>query len=363
MAPKRFDRIIVHVGQHKTGTTHIQNTLAANAEYLLSRGLYYPKPRQSLTGHHGLVRQFYDPSDKILKERNFFGEQGDDELILSSIEEQTGAQVAVLSSEALLTHFGSNIDRMRALDERLSKLAKSVRYLAYVRDPLSGFPGSCSQALMRSAILPRSSWAFQSSVDPLIKLRGLVGDRLDVRIYERNAFPGGDIVDDFLSRGVGVDIRAAELARAERDSNVSLSAEGMYLVQSIAIFRQISRPMNFPHHDDKMKAIAGFVRRTDSKQSDHAAAELLPTAAAIVASDAAEAVEQLRKVFGLEVPPSAMASTVTAADHIASRMLVRSVFKVDADRTISLAERLLSHPRSPDGLADLLNGIPIVDFH
>lgn len=47
-------RAILHIGLHKTGTTMIQDTLAANAERLAGHGVVYPRLGRP-SGHHGLA--------------------------------------------------------------------------------------------------------------------------------------------------------------------------------------------------------------------------------------------------------------------------------------------------------------------
>ena len=50
-------RVILHIGTHKTATTTIQNTFAANRALLARHGLVYPELGR-VTGHHGLVMQW-----------------------------------------------------------------------------------------------------------------------------------------------------------------------------------------------------------------------------------------------------------------------------------------------------------------
>lgn len=49
-----MSKVILHIGTHKTATTTIQNTFAANAPLLRDNGLIYPVFTRG-TGHHGLV--------------------------------------------------------------------------------------------------------------------------------------------------------------------------------------------------------------------------------------------------------------------------------------------------------------------
>lgn len=49
-----MSKVILHIGTHKSATTTIQNTFAANAAVLRDNGLIYPVFHRG-TGHHGLV--------------------------------------------------------------------------------------------------------------------------------------------------------------------------------------------------------------------------------------------------------------------------------------------------------------------
>lgn len=50
-------RAILHIGLHKTGTTLIQNTFAANRELLARHGVIYPEIGRA-TGHHSLLMRW-----------------------------------------------------------------------------------------------------------------------------------------------------------------------------------------------------------------------------------------------------------------------------------------------------------------
>ncbi|MEO1550209.1 MAG: hypothetical protein AAFR93_07210, partial [Pseudomonadota bacterium] len=53
----RMSHLVLHIGTHKTGTTHIQNTLFANRTQLLAHGLCYPKIGRA-SGQHVLTTQW-----------------------------------------------------------------------------------------------------------------------------------------------------------------------------------------------------------------------------------------------------------------------------------------------------------------
>lgn len=58
--------LILHVGMHKTGTTAIQASLAANRAWLQSEGVEYPEApallRGPRTAHHGVARALAEPT-------------------------------------------------------------------------------------------------------------------------------------------------------------------------------------------------------------------------------------------------------------------------------------------------------------
>lgn len=357
METKNFEQIIVHIGPPKTGTTHLQTTLAANAELLLAHGVFYPLPRAGLNGHHALVRKLFDPADSAL-ENKFYGELGDDDLILGALTEQTDARVAVLSSEAFLRSFALNAEKMHVLDDLFCSLATSVRYVAYLRDPVKLYASFCSQKLSGDADFPRRNWGYS---EHLINLHAELGPRLEVRPYDRASFVGGDILTDFLGAVLGSDIGVQDLKLEKTLSNPSLSSEGMFLVQCTAMLRQMANPNNYPRHDDLMRKMAIFIRRIDTETENYRAPQLRPHIAAFIMADAAEGLAKLRDLFGVELPQNSAYKLDSAAalpdKPNAGLMLVRDVFEVDPDRTALLADKIQNHPRCPEGLADLLQRI------
>ncbi len=48
-------RVVLHIGTHKTGSTAVQNALAANRQILADHGIVYPVLTRGQPAHHGLV--------------------------------------------------------------------------------------------------------------------------------------------------------------------------------------------------------------------------------------------------------------------------------------------------------------------
>lgn len=351
MTAQRFEQIIVHVGQPKTGTTYIQSTLAANAERLKAHGILYPVPRAEQIAHHGLVHHLLNPEDETEFLRALIGPSGDGDLILDALRGQRGLETAILSSELLFQQIGANLDRFEVLDNTLRKLAADVRYVAYASDPLKRFPSSCSQVLMKKALLPNYAWGV--NVNAFTKLHEHLGPRVEFRQYNRDAFAGGDVLSDFLVHVVGSDIPVESL-EPSRVANVSLSAEGMFLVQSVAFARQLADPSGFPDHDANMRQFAQFVRRLDAAQENHRRAQMWPDMPGVIAAAVAEPVAQLRAACGIDLMPSSTVAPIKDNQTRVYRQLVRNVFEVDPDRTAVLSDVVSSHPKCPGALREAL---------
>ncbi|MGR3621469.1 hypothetical protein [Pseudophaeobacter sp.] len=113
----------LHIGSHKTATTTLQNTLAANADLLARAGLLYPQTGRSFNGHHPLALQLRDPElqDQPLESR------GDWPALLQEIETAQTPHV-LLSSENF--EWLQQLAPLQALQRRYR-----VRVLFYMRSP------------------------------------------------------------------------------------------------------------------------------------------------------------------------------------------------------------------------------------
>ena len=121
-------RLIVHCGLHKTGTTALQDFLAAQADALRARGVLYPKTGRpaGLNGHHNLSWQ-------LSRDRRYDPRYGTLDTLLAEIAGFDGT--VVVSSEdfeSLLAdprHFSP-------LTTRAAAAGWQVELVVYLRDPL-----------------------------------------------------------------------------------------------------------------------------------------------------------------------------------------------------------------------------------
>ena len=145
MPSQPVDRVIwVHIGTHKTGTTSIQNALAANRERLRSHGLYVPTAgtTHAHSGHHNLAWQLRD-------DPRFQPGRGtlDDLLAELSTVTEPGA---VISSEDF-EYCVEYPQRLAGFERALRAAGWEPRYLVLFRRQ-SGYAGSLYAELLRHGL-------------------------------------------------------------------------------------------------------------------------------------------------------------------------------------------------------------------
>lgn len=120
-------RIILHVGTPKTGTTAIQSAMATGREQLSGLGVCYPKagePGRGLHGHHNLAYEIA-PGPNRLKFRQEYGTWA------NLVEEvrKSGASTVLISSEAFRFHLA------RLLAARIAEFwpAERIEVVLYLR--------------------------------------------------------------------------------------------------------------------------------------------------------------------------------------------------------------------------------------
>jgi SAM-dependent methyltransferase len=106
-------RIILHIGTHKTATTTVQDTLAANRDLLARHGIVYPK-LDRFAGHHTLATQWIDLPEI------YTGRRPAAEMWQQIVDEHAGTDATVFVSSEELSRW-----RPRAVD-----MAELARVLA-----------------------------------------------------------------------------------------------------------------------------------------------------------------------------------------------------------------------------------------
>lgn len=227
-------RVIIHVGQYKTGSTSIQKMLWSSRYELLRHGILYPESFVRDSAHFlitDMLRQeFREPLYSV------------DLQPLRDEIDSSPAKMAVISCETLS---GATVrrfapDMMQLMWQRLANLFKGldVRVVFYVRRQDESVDSRIIQEIKgqsrksninHEAFLYRNSSLNYYYFTQLLR-RAFGEDKVDVRLYDRGSLFNSDVRYDFLEYlGVGNAISVSV-----NEDNVSPSS------RLIAFFRIIN---------------------------------------------------------------------------------------------------------------------------
>jgi len=240
-------KLILHIGAEKTGSTSIQQALAADREVIAARGILYPR----LFGrphHTQLATAATNPNPNNVHQIVELESHGVDQpayqaRLASSLREEKAAgrfDQMIVSSE----HFHSRLTRLAAIQrlfDMVDVAPQDTRVIVYLRrqDRLAVSLystklklGSTDELFQESKDLPYyfcfdrllANWA--RFVDP---------SRITVRLFEKGRMAGGDVVTDFYDVA-GLDLTPSRQPHANR----SLSQQQvLFLKRFNAMFPQV----------------------------------------------------------------------------------------------------------------------------
>jgi hypothetical protein len=218
-------KVIIHVGQYKTGSTSIQKLLWESRGELLQHGILYPRSFVRDGAHFLLTdllrKEFRDRDDRV------------DLAPLRAEIDRSPATTVVLSCEALsgatVRRFASEM--MMYMWQRLATTlcGYDVRVMFYVRRQDESIDSRIIQEIKGQArkstgshlpfLYPMSSLDYHYFTRLLEQVFG--SGKVDVRLYDRSCLKNSDVRADFLAY-LGLAEDAIPLP--EREDNVSPSA-------------------------------------------------------------------------------------------------------------------------------------------
>lgn len=223
-------KVIIHIGQAKTGTTSLQSAFSASRAALRAQGFLYPDCRGE--PNHGLLtvplmtqpqrslraRVGTDPEAARAYSLQVWSELSDQ---IAGAAAETAIETVILSSEFFWR--AQFVDKLRPLIARFVAAETELEFLAYIRRPSEHYVSLAQQTLKANHILPplarldRAMFTKFSGIGPLT-----------IRGFDRQSLIGGDIVAD-AAAVLGIDDR--RLTRPEAEANTTISAEAMVLLQ------------------------------------------------------------------------------------------------------------------------------------
>lgn len=232
-------RILLHMGQGKTGTTALQRALHADRKLLAQHGILYPAFAPQTVAHHMLIALCV-ADDRVPP--HVLGPFGSLDLLrakaaaalyqLRAEVEQTRPKVLILSSETFfhgLQHSGKE-----RLARMLAPLSSDIRPVAYIREPGSLYRSRLQERMRIAATpLPPAAQRVRQSLEESEAVWG----GISVCPYDPARLVDGDILRDFASRFLA-DLIDPILLRAGSE-NRSLSAEAILIISR---FRKLVAP-------------------------------------------------------------------------------------------------------------------------
>ncbi|RZJ86284.1 MAG: hypothetical protein EON88_24960 [Brevundimonas sp.] len=191
--------IVLHIGRHKSGTTSIQQALAANADGLDAQGWRYVAAGRARDAHHPVAALF------LPERKRTFAAGYDLAHVRNAVEQELGAmrdRRAILSSEMFQSVSAPGSVASLIPPERSHLIVYLREQYAYVQS-----------AYAESVKIGQVATPFEDYLDLFTPKyeRFLAGWKTDfgaarttVAIYDRAALIRGDAVDDFCAR-VGID--------------------------------------------------------------------------------------------------------------------------------------------------------------
>ncbi len=255
-------RLILHIGQAKTGSTSIQHTLGANRADLLSRGFVYPATGRIADRHHLIALMAFD---RIGGSYSVVTRMGHDRDAANARARQEWDAVmaerraspdhtAILSSEVLFR--AMTPQEMPRLRDLLTPIGTDITVLAYLRSPGPYYLSMVQQMLKSHSTLTQPVTGRAVAVADAYA--GALGVTCGFRVFDRETLRNGDAVDDFLD-WAGIPDNAG--LKRVRDSNTTLSAEAM------VVLARIGRPKapRTPRERREQRRVYDAVRRADRK--------------------------------------------------------------------------------------------------
>lgn len=337
-------KILLHVGMAKSGSTALQHAFRRDAAGLARHGVLYPEVKSSKVSHKILAFRLCEDHELPGHFRNLHGGSEVRKRVCferdwAAIKAQIARQrphTLLLSSEHLF--YGFRNGRGAELQAELAKLAPRIEVVAYVRQPSAYYLSETQQIIKGSSLLPPPAPVGYREV--LTQCASLF-QAVHVRPFERSLLQAGDVVTDFYSHFLpGVPVPAV---RRDKVVNEALSAESMALLQDYLGLNHPGRDRMKPLD---IRRLIDYVRFAERHYGLRRRPELLPAVKDYL-DHASLDVLWLRAIHGIEYPGIRYDEVGERPNPFAAAVRVAEICAVDAGRQADLQLRILAALLSP----------------
>ena len=229
--------VTLHIGRHKTGTSSIQATLAANRDLLRSRGVLYPASLPE--NHSGFFRDAFAPNPESfpINKHNGLNREAIQKMARRQLDDVSrefesfqGSHLIFSAEDACTLPLEGVRNIKKLLDERLSP--NKYQIIFYTRHPVSRALSGIQQNVKGNGLTLEDAIDFHirgggpSYANITKNFSDVFGESfLKVRAFEAALeTPGGPVVDFFLRSSVD----PTDLRQMRR--NDSIAAEMVYFL-------------------------------------------------------------------------------------------------------------------------------------
>ncbi len=197
---KRFERLIMHVGMHKTGSTALQHAFAK-----MRFGPY--GPLDLIDKNHSVVCNMWfgpvmtSPQDLLLLGHS----QASGERHLNRAKERVARQLERSSKRELVVsaEWLSNgiypgegrLGMLRRFKAEFEPHFERIEVYAYVRPPIAYITGACQQIIQARPVFLTPWPRYKKRFRPMFEVFGR--ENIHLRVFERDRLLEGDVVADF----------------------------------------------------------------------------------------------------------------------------------------------------------------------
>jgi hypothetical protein len=340
----KAEKLVLHIGHGKTGTTTLQNTLTRAHEVLLENGVLFPKiegydGNASILGMHLFASKHagvYPPHLPRLSNENHakFAEAlwAD---ICKDVDHYH-PQTIVISSELF---FRPRVPSVLVGANNLNNdLAETSEVVTYLRAPDTHYLSRYQELLKQLRVSPLVSRTLaKDSIQPFAEHWN---GQVSFNVFDQSMLTGGDSFLDFMTRYLP-DINTDIFPKRDQTYNTSLSAEAMSFLHDCAVGKV--------KWNGSARVLVEQVAKVDRKLQNPTKPKLRPEVAETLINWRGDDLFWLRDEHGVVFPTIDYDAINPKSIHgwVFDAGGIENVYTFDPDRKLALAQQALKRAKLP----------------